>query len=150
MDLEIIILSQVRQSKTNAACSTYTWNLKNDTNELIYKTDSQTQGTGLWLPKGKEWGRDKLGVCEQQIQTTIYKIDNTVLLQSTWNYIEDLVITYNGKESEKEHIYVYVCKLITLPYTRNQHTSHLKLWCFHEIWNEAVCSCHLNSQLLTV
>ena len=54
MDLEIIILSQVRQSKTNAACSTYTWNLKNDTNELIYKTDSQTEGTGLWLPKGKE------------------------------------------------------------------------------------------------
>ena len=29
---------------------------KNDTNELIYKTeiDSQTQRTKLWLPKGKE------------------------------------------------------------------------------------------------
>ena len=28
---------------------------KNDTNELIYKTesDSQTQKTNLWLPKGK-------------------------------------------------------------------------------------------------
>ena len=33
------------------------WNLKkNDTNELIYKTeiDSETQKTNLWLPK---WGR---------------------------------------------------------------------------------------------
>ena len=33
---------------------TYTWNLKkNDTNELIYKTDidSQIQKTNLWLPK---------------------------------------------------------------------------------------------------
>ena len=56
--------------------STYAWNLKRDTNELIYKTDSQTQGTGLQVPKGKGWGRDKLvGVCDQQIQTTIYKID---------------------------------------------------------------------------
>ena len=38
------------------------WNLifKNDTNELIYKTDSQILKTNLWLPKGKR-GRDKLG-----------------------------------------------------------------------------------------
>ena len=27
------------------------WNLKKDTNEFIYKTDSQTQKTDLWLPK---------------------------------------------------------------------------------------------------
>ena len=35
---------------------------KYDTNELIYKTetDSETQRTDLWLPKGKG-GRDKLG-----------------------------------------------------------------------------------------
>ena len=35
------------------------WNLKkNDTNELIYKTeiDSQTQKTNLWLSKGKGKG----------------------------------------------------------------------------------------------
>ena len=34
------------------------WNLKNYTNEFIYKieTDSQTQKTNLWLPKGREWG----------------------------------------------------------------------------------------------
>ena len=34
---------------------TYMWNLKNDTNELIYKTetDSQTSETNLWLPKGE-------------------------------------------------------------------------------------------------
>ena len=34
---------------------TYMWNLKNDTNELIYQTDtdSQTQRMNLWLPKGK-------------------------------------------------------------------------------------------------
>ena len=34
------------------------WNLKYDINELTYKTetDSQTQRTGLWLPKGRESG----------------------------------------------------------------------------------------------
>ena len=36
--------------------TSHTWNLKNHTNELIYKTetDSQTEKTNLWLPKGKE------------------------------------------------------------------------------------------------
>ena len=34
------------------------WNLKHNTNELIYKTetDSQTQKTKLWSPKGKGGG----------------------------------------------------------------------------------------------
>ena len=30
--------------------------LKNDTNELIYKIETQTSKTNLWLPKGKGWG----------------------------------------------------------------------------------------------
>ena len=43
MDLEIIILSEVSQTKTNI-CITYRWNLNYDANELTYKTeiDSQT------------------------------------------------------------------------------------------------------------
>ena len=42
---------------------TYMWNLKYDTNEPIYKTetDSQTERTNPWLPRGA-WGRDGLGV----------------------------------------------------------------------------------------
>ena len=41
------------------------WNLKYDTNEHIYETetDSQTWRTDLWLPRwGWEWGKDGLGV----------------------------------------------------------------------------------------
>ena len=62
MDLEIIILSEVRERQISYDI-TYMWNLKNDTHELIYKTetDSQTYKTNLWLPTGKG-GRDKLGV----------------------------------------------------------------------------------------
>ena len=52
-------------------------------------------------------GKDgnKPGVQDQQIQTTIYKIDKqqgpTVQHR---NYVQYLVITYNGKEYEKEYI----------------------------------------------
>ena len=39
------------------------WNLKCDTDELIYETDSQIQITDLWMPRRRErWGRDELGV----------------------------------------------------------------------------------------
>jgi len=41
MDLDIIILREVSQTKTNIICITNMWNLifKNDTNELIYETE---------------------------------------------------------------------------------------------------------------
>ena len=37
------------------------YNVKNDTNESIYKTeiDSQTQKINFQLPKEKRWGRNK-------------------------------------------------------------------------------------------
>ena len=40
------------------------WDPKNDSNELTYKTetDSQTQQINLQLPKGKGGRRDKLGL----------------------------------------------------------------------------------------
>ena len=42
--------------------------------------------------------------------TTIYKIDtNSDLLYSTGNYTQYFVITYKGKESEKEYICMDIC-----------------------------------------
>ena len=66
MDLEIIILSEISHTEEDKyhmiplICGIK----KNDTNEFIYKTetDSQTLKTNLWLPGGKVVGRDKLGV----------------------------------------------------------------------------------------
>ena len=49
---------------------------KNDTNELIYKTetDSQTQRMNL---QGEGWGgRDRLGVWDLYVHTAVFKIDN--------------------------------------------------------------------------
>ena len=56
MDLESVILSEVREGENDIP---YIWNLKSDTVELIYKTetDSQTQRTNLWLPGEVKQGR---------------------------------------------------------------------------------------------
>ena len=58
MQLEMVILSEVDQIKTN----TIWYHLhvefkKNDMNEFIYKikTKSKTSKSNLWLPEGK-WG----------------------------------------------------------------------------------------------
>ena len=53
-------------------------NLKSDTNELIYKaeTDSQTQKTNLWLSKGIKVGeRINLEFGINRYHTAIYKAD---------------------------------------------------------------------------
>ena len=54
---------------------TYMRNLKYDTCELIYETGSQTQKTLYGHERGNGVGRDKLGVWDQEIQTTMYKVD---------------------------------------------------------------------------
>ena len=64
MDLEIIILSEISQTEKDKYMIAHIWNLilKNDTNEFIYKTETDLQilKSTLWLPKGKHGaGRDK-------------------------------------------------------------------------------------------
>ena len=51
MDLENILLSEMSGRKRQILHGiTYMWNLKNNTNEWIYRTetDSQAQKTNLW------------------------------------------------------------------------------------------------------
>ena len=63
MDPEIIILSEVRQRQILLDI-TYMWNLKNNTNESIYKKQKQThrcRKQTYGYQKG-EGGKDKLGV----------------------------------------------------------------------------------------
>ena len=63
----------------------------------------------LWLPDGKGVGKDRLGVWDWYVHISIFKIIDKDLLCSTGNYIQYSVITYIGKESEKEYIYIYMC-----------------------------------------
>ena len=55
---------------------TYMQNLKYDINELIYKTETESKRykTNM-VTEGERWGRDKLGVWDEQIYTIVYKID---------------------------------------------------------------------------
>ena len=48
---------------------TYMWNLKNDTNELIYETetDSDIENKFMVTKREREWRRDKWGVWDKQI-----------------------------------------------------------------------------------
>ena len=65
MDLEIVILREVNQiEKDKHKILLISESKKNDTNELIYKmeTDSQIQRMNLQLPGGKGGGRIRLGV----------------------------------------------------------------------------------------
>ena len=92
------------------------WNLKYGTNELIYKTetDSQTERTDLWLPRESWGGRGmdwEFGVGRRKLLHLEW-IHNKVLLYSTGNYIQYSVTNHNGKECEKEYIiYIYVYNL---------------------------------------
>ena len=60
---------------------------------------------------------------------SIKQINSKILLYSTGNYIQYLIITYNGKESGKRmHTYIFfiysyicMCNRITLLYSCNQH-----------------------------
>ena len=64
----------------------------------------------IYVQQGGKAGRDKLGVWDQQIQTSIIKqINSKALRYSTGNYIiQYLVINYNVKLSGKEYTYIYI------------------------------------------
>ena len=79
MDLEMIILSEVSQTEKNKYNITYLWNLKNMLQVNLFTKQKQThrcrkQYYGYQTGRSGE-GRDKLGVWDEQIHTTIYKTD---------------------------------------------------------------------------
>ena len=105
MDLEIIILSEVRQRKTNIIYCLYVESKKKSTNELIYETEIelQMQRTNLQLPGGKGQGGTnwEIGI-DVYTLLDIKQITNKNLLYSTGNSTQYSVMAYMGKESKKE------------------------------------------------
>ena len=94
---------------------TYIWNLKYDTNELIYETvaNSQTENK-LLVDKGVGVGEGWIGSLGlADAHSYIEQTNNKILLYSTGNYIHYLVLNHYGKQYEKEHI------CVSLLYTRN-------------------------------
>ena len=71
-DLEIIILSEISHKEEDKyqMIITYTQNLKYDTNEPIYKTETYRLRKQTWLSKGKEGG----GGINQESEISRYKL----------------------------------------------------------------------------
>ena len=88
MHLQNIILNEVSRSQVPYNII-YMWNLKYDTNELVYKTeiDSQTQKTDLWLAEEKAGGgiNWEFGIKKYTL-LYIKQINNKDLLCSLGNY----------------------------------------------------------------
>ena len=63
----------------------------------------------MWFAKAEgACEGEGLGVWDEQIHTSIYRMDNSkILLYNTRDYIQHLEINCNGKEYEKEWIYLY-------------------------------------------
>ena len=66
LDLEVIIVREVSQKeKDKHHVITFIWNLKHDTNDLIYKTEKRlmdTENKPMFTKGERGHGRDKLGV----------------------------------------------------------------------------------------
>ena len=109
MDLEIIILSEVRRRREISYDNPYMRNLKrNDANKLTYKTetDSQTYRINLWLLGGREGGRDSC----LDVSTLLYLrwIANKDLLYSTGNSAQCYAAAWIGEGLGGEWIHVYI------------------------------------------
>ena len=118
---------------------------KNDTNELIYKTeiDSQTQKTNLQLPKGQGAGgiNQKFEINRYTLQY-IKQINTKNLPYRTGKYIYYLIITHNGeklknKTKENKKIYIYI----------HTHFETASLYCIPRTNINTINQLYLNKKL---
>ena len=100
------------------------WNLKNDTNEFIYKTeiDSQTQETDLRLQRGKGRGgiNKDFGISRYKLLCVKHKQQEPTVQQRE---LYSMYCNYNGKESRRDiciyfHTYIDITEsLYCIPET---------------------------------
>ena len=100
----------MRKTNTVPYDITYMWNLKYDTNELMYKTETNSQTENrLVAAKGERDGGGmnwEFGIsrCKLLYREWI----NNKALYSTGNYIQYPVIKHNRKEKERNNGETYI------------------------------------------
>ena len=84
------------------------WNLKKDTNELIYKAerDLYSLKTNIVTKGDRWWRRDELEVGDWHMHTVVFGITGQPRPEE--NSTQYAVIIHIGKESEKEWLCVCV------------------------------------------
>ena len=65
------------------------------------------QTYGYQRGKSREGGINEEFEMNRHALLYVSQINNKDLLYNTGNYIQHLIIAYNGKDSEKEYVYVY-------------------------------------------
>ena len=114
MNLEIVILSEVRQRKTNIIYPLYVESKKNCTNELYLEnrsrvTDVENKVMVAWVGGGKgKGGINREIEIDRYTQLYVKQVTNKDLLYGTGNSFQYSAMIYMGKESEKERLYVYI------------------------------------------
>ena len=123
MDLEIVILSEISQRKIYDI--PHMWYLKrNDTNELIYKTETDSDlENELMLPRGEGWGEGMVREFRMGMWPLLYLkwVTNKDLLYSTGDSAQCYVSAWMGVGFGGEWIYVYVW---LSPFTVHLKLSH--------------------------
>ena len=117
MQLQIIMLSKVMSEREKQISYeiTYVWNLNmTQMNLSLKQKQTRRERTDVWLPceKGLGGGVDwEFGVSRCK-QFYIGWINNKILLYSTGNYIQYLMINHNEKEYICKKKNVYMCVYI--------------------------------------
>ena len=123
MQLEIIILNEVNSEgeRPKPYDITYVWNLKYDTNESIYETETESQTQNRLVVAKRIGGGGRM---EWEVEVSRYKllyiewIKNKALLYNTKKYIQYPMTNHNGENIYKKE-YVSMYYGITLLYSRN-------------------------------
>ena len=118
MDLEVIMLNETSQ-KEKGKCNmgSLICEIENTIEINLFMKQTFMKQTQVCRRReqtcgysgGGCWEGEGLGVWDQQMKLLyIQWMNNKVLLYSTGNYIQCLVINHNGKEYKKEYIYVCI------------------------------------------
>ena len=90
---------------------TYMWNLKYDTNESIYETESGAQRIDWWLPRGGVWGGMEWETGVSRCKLVYIEWTNTRSYCTAQGTIVNILwetISYFQMENMKKNVYVYI------------------------------------------
>ena len=98
------------------------WNLKYDTNELIFETDSQSENRPVVAQGERSWGMDGARVWGEQMQTVTYRMDKQ---QGPTVQHGELYSTPWDKNTTEKNMKknVYMCITRSLCYTAESNTT---------------------------
>ena len=108
MDLEIIMPSEITQRKTNIICNhLHVESLKKDTDELIYKTERDSQTSKINLRLSRQTGGGEGWIGGLGLAYAHYCIWSRYSIGNSTQYCQYSPTAYMGQEPEREQICIH-------------------------------------------